>query len=403
MGLFIPPQALLGTPNIWRAAQTFAAAVLFASGTITTSQPLTVTQTWNAGATVFQGHVVNISDTASSLLSGFYEAQVGGASYFRVGRGSAGTAAIWLPYGSLTPSTSNYALAQSSVGLDINAPTSTRVNIGVNANWGFVVKTGGVVISNPGDYLGWGGSAVADAFLYRDGAANTLAQRNGTAAQQFNFYKTYTDASNYERMEFFVSGGGAFCIQSNQAGTGSARALGLGTKGSAALTLYTTDTNRWQVDSAGMFIAALDNTYDIGASGATRPRNVYVAGALTLGGNISCNQIQAGIVYANSGFGMGTAGASGVLQAAADGVWTLYNGAQTSWGRLNFGGTTSSFPALKRSSAVLQARLADDSNFCALQGLLRTAANAVAETIAPDHTLVITDASGQAYRVPCQV
>jgi hypothetical protein len=30
-----------------------------------------------------------------------------------------------------------------------------------------------------------------------------------------------------------------------------------------------------------------DNTYDIGASGATRPRNLYLAGAATIGGNLS--------------------------------------------------------------------------------------------------------------------
>ncbi len=42
------------------------------------------------------------------------------------------------------------------------------------------------------------GSA-SDLHLARD-AANTLAQRNGAAAQAFNIYNTYTDASNYERL-----------------------------------------------------------------------------------------------------------------------------------------------------------------------------------------------------------
>lgn len=45
----------------------------------------------------------------------------------------------------------------------------------------------------------------------------------------------------------------------------------------------------------------------------------------------------------------------------SDGVIRLSNNAETDFGRLQFGGTTSSFPAIKRSSATLQARLADDS------------------------------------------
>lgn len=53
----------------------------------------------------------------------------------------------------------------------------------------------------------------------------------------------------------------------------------------------------------------------------------------------------------------------GYMAAASDGVWTLYDNAGTSFSRLQFGGTTNAFPAIKRTSAALQVRLADDSNF----------------------------------------
>jgi hypothetical protein len=56
-------------------------------------------------------------------------------------------------------------------------------------------------------------------------------------------------------------------------------------------------------------------------------------------------------------------GSRGSLGAFADGVFTLRDNAGSGFGRLQFGGATAGFPALKRSSAVLQARLADDSNF----------------------------------------
>ena len=50
-----------------------------------------------------------------------------------------------------------------------------------------------------------------------------------------------------------------------------------------------------------------------------------------------------------------------VLASATDGIFTVTNNAGNNFTRLNFGGTTSSFPAWTRSSAGLIARLADDS------------------------------------------
>lgn len=57
----------------------------------------------------------------------------------------------------------------------------------------------------------------------------------------------------------------------------------------------------------------------------------------------------------------------GGLGASADGVHVLQNQAGTDYTRLQFGGTTASFPALQRSGVTLQARLADDSGDAHLQ------------------------------------
>lgn len=62
-------------------------------------------------------------------------------------------------------------------------------------------------------------------------------------------------------------------------------------------------------------------------------------------------------------------------------------------------GVTSSFPALKQSSALMQVRLADDSAFTYIQGQIRTHANAVAEVVVPTHTLLVYDAAGTGYKV----
>ena len=94
---------------------------------------------------------------------------------------------------------------------------------------------------------------------------------------------------------------------------------------------------------AGHLLFSPDNTYDIGASGGNQPRHVYVGNRLYVGsGNVT-------------------------LRGASSGVLAIMNGAETDFSRLQFGGTTSSFPALKRSGTALEAVLADDSAFAALR------------------------------------
>lgn len=40
-------------------------------------------------------------------------------------------------------------------------------------------------------------------------------------------------------------------------------------------------STRWQINSAGHLLAGSDNTYDIGANGSNRPRNLFLAGSVT--------------------------------------------------------------------------------------------------------------------------
>lgn len=97
------------------------------------------------------------------------------------------------------------------------------------------------------------------------------------------------------------------------------------------------------------------------------------------------------------------------LASSSDGLINLFNNAQTGFTRLNFGGTTSSFPSLKVSSATLQGRLADDSAFTFVQAKLQTDTNATTGLTAgvlatlTNASIVLYDATGQAYRVPCVI
>lgn len=100
-------------------------------------------------------------------------------------------------------------------------------------------------------------------------------------------------------------------------------------------------------------------------------------------------------------------GGSYIDFTATDGIIGLFNSAGNNFTRLLLGGSTSSFPSLARSATIVQARLADNSAFAPLQGMLRTDTNATTGLTAgvlsalTNADIVIYDASGQAYRVPC--
>lgn len=61
-------------------------------------------------------------------------------------------------------------------------------------------------------------------------------------------------------------------------------------------------------------------------------------------------------------------GQGSAIQSSADGIVQISNFAGTDFARLQFGGTTAAFPALKRGGAALEARTASDSAFTIMRG-----------------------------------
>lgn len=76
-------------------------------------------------------------------------------------------------------------------------------------------------------------------------------------------------------------------------------------------------------------------------------------------------------------FGNFVFNAKSIIASAIDGIITLLNNAQNNFSRLNFGGVTSAFPAIKRNGADLNVRLADDSTDANLTAKDLTASGAV--------------------------
>lgn len=137
-----------------------------------------------------------------------------------------------------------------------------------------------------------------------------------------------------------------------------------------------------------------DNTYDIGAVGATRPRTGY------FGTDVVASRFIASTGTAStSGYAFGSS--TGFIQSTANGVFVLTNAAGTDFSRLQFGGTTSSFPALKRSGTGILVRTADDSSPAWFVGSWLQASDSI---ISPGSGTGITvNATGQLQRAVYKV
>jgi len=200
----------------------------------------------------------------------------------------------------------------------------------------------------------------ADVNLIRQ-AANTLALRNGVNAQMFNIYATYTDASNYAYLRQGFDGS-SFILQGGRAGTGTSYSLqiGLDSTNTGNINFATAGTNKIQLNTSGNLLWSTDNTNDIGASGATRPRNVYVGSTVIAASTI---QSTAGNIIGN-GIAINRSGTTyASILDNGDGIMRFYNGAATGFTGIQLGGTTASFPYIKRVTTGVEIKLADDSAY----------------------------------------
>lgn len=131
-----------------------------------------------------------------------------------------------------------------------------------------------------------GGIKLANTLINLD-SNNNIAIRNGSNSQILHLYSTYTDAANYERLTIAATGATAYLIYTESAGTGNAnRNMEIGTQGTGNFSLHSNGFNRWQVQgSSGHMFCVADNTYDLGASGANRPRSLYLGSVIVNGVN----------------------------------------------------------------------------------------------------------------------
>ena len=80
--------------------------------------------------------------------------------------------------------------------------------------------------------------------------------------------------------------------------------------------IYSNNNLRWQVAAAGHLLAGTDNTYDIGASGATRPRDLYLGRNMVGSGWVRAGAASAGAASTTT-FGSTTSTTVGATGAAS--------------------------------------------------------------------------------------
>jgi len=128
--------------------------------------------------------------------------------------------------------------------------------------------------------------------------------------------------------------------------------------GSTKFRLTTSDAN-----FATNVIATTDNTYDIGASGATRFRDLFLGRNAVMGGSLTIN----GAISLGASQYIQWSGRS-YIQSNADTKLTLY-GNSGNFSELQLGGISSFYPELRVNGTGIDFKLADNSAYTGIQSL----------------------------------
>lgn len=223
-----PPLSLIGT---W-----------FTGGTTTTTKPQfliepagTTSTSWSTAGTALgvnapSGFTGNVLDLQVNGNPRFICSNNGIRTFGNFTVGAAGNSGMILAE----------ALGRKTIQT-YDAAILTLNELGNNVGVGIATATQGFTVRSTYGIAWDNGSGTADVVLFRD-AANTLAQRNGTNAQTFRVYSTFTSATDYElgKSAWERGSSGAVVTGSISAGTLTVTAV---TSGSLAVGQIITGTN----------------------------------------------------------------------------------------------------------------------------------------------------------------
>jgi len=144
------------------------------------------------------------------------------------------------------------------------------------------------------------------------------------------------------------------------------------------------------------------NILEIGTEAGGTGTNRQVA-LVTAGTTVATTMVGSGFFDVKTKLSFKTQQADITSSAYGKIVMTDSGNAITGSPFLQWGGSTSSFPCIRRNGTTLQAKLADDSAFTAIQGKLTTDTAYTAGTVVLTGYITLYDSTGTAYRVPCAV
>lgn len=245
-----------------------------ASGTITTSQPLTLTQTWNNSATTFTGFQINITDTASGGSSNIADFGVGGSQRLTLSK-----AGFLVAYG---------ATGSPGMGVRVSGDTASRIRMAVDSN----------NVAN----LGFGDGTTVDAYISRKGTGNLqlgLADAASAVAQTLSVQSVVAGTSNTAGADLTIQGsrgtgtgaGGSIIFSTAPAGTTGttqnavAERLRVGPNGEVGLSGANYGTSGQVLTSSGpgaapvwsVASAVSSTTYTSGSGTWTKPSSGTIA------------------------------------------------------------------------------------------------------------------------------
>jgi hypothetical protein len=177
--------------------------------------------------------------------------------------------------GTLTP-------VNSLVNADINASAAIAVSklASSSVSYGGVSVTLGTADATPAFNLSDATAYPGDSSLVTTGALNSGSVTSGfgtinigssaltAGAGSFTTLGATDDVTLAATKKLYLDGGNNTSIRESAADT---------------IMFTTGGTDRWKVNADGHLLAEGDNNYDIGGSGANRPRDVYIAGTTTGG------------------------------------------------------------------------------------------------------------------------
>lgn len=206
-------------------APTWTGQHTFAAGTITTSKPLTITQTWNASGVTFVGMDASFTKTAAatgSFMARWTTASRGVVAIDEAGEivmGAVGNAGLRCGNPPAVVGTNGGSIHVGCINGALYCGSLSAFGGSARIDANAIKIPSGNVFAFSSDSTSYG---TADAQLARL-AAGQMIMRNSTTAQTFLVANTYTSTTSYEAAGAWWSSNVAYIGTQKGSGGGSAR------------------------------------------------------------------------------------------------------------------------------------------------------------------------------------